>query len=150
MPKNTYAVTAPNGKVFKRKTDRTYTHAVICRTDWAWRRHSAANPHPQGVAVTISNYGFNVRELGPNPRWSHTPEQLERMREQIAGCSDANDYVEKLKRAEMASVEADYLAKGDDDWGVVGFCGRLDLAQKLASKGLYHCKDLTVVEAVKL
>jgi len=80
MTKTTYVATAPDGTELTRKTDRTYTHAVLCegkegwgavgfcgRLDLAQKKQSE---YPGSIVV-------EVQVLGAVPADTHEPEATE-------------------------------------------------------------------------
>jgi hypothetical protein len=66
-PKNAYKVEGPDGSIFTRKTDRTYTHIVIGRG-----LPKNANPDRQGWEVVgwCGRYDLAVKKQGSREgRW---------------------------------------------------------------------------------
>lgn len=135
-----------NGQIFTRKSQRTYTHTVVarrnmdaaikCESDKAWNK------------VAFSNHAFFSQEANPATRkHSVTPEQEARY--QAIAAMTKEQYAESLMRERLARIEKNRLAGDYDRMVNLGWCGRPDLAQKLAAKerasGWYL--DVTILEA---
>ena len=67
MTKTTYVVTAPDGSQHTRKTDRTYTHAVLLEGKEGWGiagfcgrldlAHKKQTEHPDSIVVEVQVFG---------------------------------------------------------------------------------------------
>lgn len=162
MAKKTYIVTDPNGVQHTRKTDRTYTHAVLARDNCEGQLRSESSiwdidrvnfDYYAKIVATGGEYGAS--KVYPN----YSPEQVANT--EIANAkrlADAQALVETHKHrdgyatarrdARVAAIAEKKAAGGYEKFGVVGFNGRLDLAQKAASaaQGTIYT-DIRIVEA---
>jgi hypothetical protein len=123
MAKPKLVVTTPVG-VFSRSTDRTYSHIVVARGGKpSWIRARLARElayyleQERDYAAVVA--GGPLRAIYEEQR-SLYPEYLARVRQEIA-CHE-----ERLAATLAASAASVH--------GCHGWCGRLDLARKLASK----------------
>ncbi|SCX31105.1 hypothetical protein DSM25558_5121 [Agrobacterium sp. DSM 25558] len=154
MAKTAYFAIDPNGKTHTRNTERSYSHTVVYRQDKAeklafamhkdWHKTDgrnydydalcAAGTHAHVTTVTPAS-GFHA---------SYTAEQIaarqEAQREENAdriakakasiGTMTRAEFIADQQARRVASAEkADYTTYFNAGW-----CGRLDLAQKLAAK----------------
>lgn len=165
MPKTSYLVTAPNGQTFSRTTaSRAYTHTVIAKLSHA---HALENAKSTGWARTDRsnfNYYQGIIKNGGQGFYRHsamTDEQYaarcvaEKAHAEEAtrglALGQADEFVAILREERIARV-AEHLAEGYYDiYHNLGWCGRLDLAQKLANKnssGYYH--EPVILEALEV
>lgn len=164
MAKTAYFATDANGKTHTRNSDRVYTHTVVYRNSkerflasanaemwadrdgWTYDYYAAcaAGTHPHVTKITPAG-GFHH---------SYTAEQIaerqEKQRQQNASeIADAKTKVNGVTReqwiaARLAERVAVVEATDFTVWHNAGWCGRLDLAQKLAAK--YN--DVAILPAV--
>ena len=134
MAQFTYTATASDGSVFTWKSDRTYTHAVVCTESYQVAQHNAMN---SGWRRTdISNFKFYQElvakwDAGEEPRsW----DKSERTREIVAAHGTAEQYAETRRNERIALVEKRKAEGKYEEFFLVGFCGRRDLAMKSAAK----------------
>jgi hypothetical protein len=174
MSKTNYIATDAAGGIHKRSTEsRAYTHTVVVKGGYEAALASAKSP---GWAKTdASNFDYYLRIAEgrsahyPSKRWCaaprHTPEQIAQEDADLA-VSDAakvavakletdgrtvDQYVAIQRDQRIKRVEARKAAGDFDTWKNAGWCGRLDLAQKLAAseaaKGDYAVDILAAKEA---
>ncbi|MBS1301696.1 hypothetical protein [Loktanella sp. SALINAS62] len=80
MTKTTYIVTAPDGTELTRKTDRTYSHAVLLEGEQGWEvsgfcgrldlAHKKQTEHPGSIVVEVQVLGATMAD-------THEPEATE-------------------------------------------------------------------------
>ncbi|MBB5278684.1 hypothetical protein HNR26_004786 [Rhizobium rosettiformans] len=139
MAKKTYIVTDPNGVQHTRKTDRVYTHAVAVRASYEFDLAQA----DCDWAIDGDNWKFAVKMArdgftGDAPKYSwETPEYLESEKARYVSSATPYSSVEEAiagRRARrVAGVEKQKAEGYYDKFGILGFNGRLDLAQKAAA-----------------
>ena len=138
----TFLATMPDGQVAKRTSrTRTYEYMVAIRLSYKEALMSAK----QLRDTDISNFQYCRRESDAatakyNPskaswRVGETDEEyFAKNATEIEDCKTGADYQRKLIKKRIAEVEKAKAAGYYDKWGSAGWCGRLDLAQKLAAK----------------
>lgn len=149
-----YIVKHQDIEVARRKSDRTYTHAVVVRSSYENHLATAQALHGTDAA----NYSYFVREASATVEQflSRTPWHSEAQaahaiadaQEQIKGITTLDEY-RAAKRAErIATVEAEKIAGRFDTFGVIGFCGRRELAESLAAqnRGKAWWAEVLIVE----
>lgn len=162
MP-NKHEAILPDGSVAKRKSqNRVYTHCVAVRGCYDYALKSARTPG----CSDADNFRFHKKIvdgtsdfLGPRD-WEKTPEQLarrerddaasiERSKVELNGCADAESYVAMKVAQRVAAVEKRKAEGGYEKWGVEGWNGRLELAQKLAAQmqGKAYIAEVQIIEA---
>jgi hypothetical protein len=132
-------VTAPDGTVLTRKTDRTYTHAILVRRSYENALARASKPS----AVDGENWQFHLEmgagthELAQKKSW----QTEERHAAELAGHkARADQYstreaaIEGERQARIAAIEALKKSGHFDRWGALTWCGRPDLAAKELAK----------------
>ena len=135
--KNTLTAIDPAGVKHKRTTERTYTHVVVARL---------CRKHAMDVAQTKwahfdSNFWHHQAFIDGTSKWlersswetdeSHArrvKSDVERAKEANRGCSTPDALWEIVKAEQVAAANAADYSK----WHVLGWCGRLDLAERLA------------------
>lgn len=160
MPKIKYFAIDPNGERHTRSSERVYSHAVVYKDDYA---KELANASDKGWTKTDrSNFDYNSRIAAGNDPYPHQHwdrvayafhektdewiaahdarmdrENAERLADAKAAIEghDAASYCEAKRLARVAKIEAKKAAGGYDVFRCAGWCGRLDLAHKLAAKG---------------
>jgi hypothetical protein len=141
MPKTKHTATF-NGQTFTRTSaTRVYTHMVVARSSYRYALEKA-----QVVPCAESNFNFYRRALdGSQP---HT--RPEYAAERLMGAETVEQFIELHRAAQVAKVEQQKAEGAFDRFGDCGWCGRLDLAQKLAaSKRAWPGYDeVHIVEAV--
>lgn len=147
MAKKTYIVTDPNGKQHTRKTDRIYTHAVVIKDSYEFDLAQASKIYD----VDRSNFDYYDKIVSTNGEYyahkvypTYTAEQVANVeRANAQRLIDAKVIVDthKNRDAYAAARRDDRIVKVEERkaagsyglYGVLGFNGRLDLAQKAAS-----------------
>lgn len=145
MPKTTFTVTDPNGKTHKRTSEnRTYTHAVIARPSYECAIKHLDNKRAE--QNTRSNFEYHLGFANGTSRWltkntweteqqhqERAAREIARSVEELNGSKTADEYVAMVRKQHLDRIE-EARAKGFyDTFTCVGWCGRLDLAHKLAS-----------------
>ena len=148
--KKTYKVVF-NEQVFKRTTERTYTHVVIARRNPEHVRKMACIPNNKN---NLKFYTERAQGTGTIYSWE-TPESIARDvakgNEILAMGIDA--YIDWEIAQSLAKID-ESIAKGNfDAYFEDGWCGRLDLAQKKAAslrntnyKGVAAYQDIEILE----
>lgn len=143
MPKKTkYFAIDATGQRHERTTARTYSHMVVVLHNLEKNRKNAASK--EAKASHGRNYDYHAREAGPNPQFSNTPSQLEEHR-RIADMG-RDHYIEICVLAEIERINKSGEGEYADQWRDFGWCGRLDLAKKLAAKWAHYGK-VDILEA---
>jgi hypothetical protein len=174
MSKINYTATDANGIVHKRSTKaRSYTHTVVVKRSYEADIAAACEKH--WTKSDISNFAY-YRAIAedrsphyPSTRWcakypdKWTPAEIAEEDARLT-LSDAvqkakaitateghsvDSYVAFQKAQRIARVDARKAAGYYDQWESVGWCGRLDLALKLAGsqKNVAATDVLVAVEA---
>lgn len=133
----------PCGAVETRTTARTYTHVVIVRRDLRAIREDAAKLRSVDVS-NFEHYQLQIAQgVGAPTRLADgsllngypvTQAAYDRAVAEIEGCDSAQQYAEKCIAARLAKHDAEHGTRAVGDWYIAGWCGRADLAEKLASK----------------
>lgn len=157
----TFLAIDPAGATHKRTSqNRTYAATVVVRKgveqaqrDFdhgeTWRRkHDAENYVYAAAHDTVEK--AHARLAAKFPALAADPEYVARDAAKnaafIAGCPTAADYVAKQAAARLAKFEAAKAAGEFERWLNAGWCGRPDLALKLAAqqKGYAEVRILNV------
>lgn len=172
MTSTKYIAIDPAGVAHKRSTEsRTYTHTVVVSGGYQAALNSAKS---RGWEKTErSNFDYYTRiaegrsEFYPSKRWCalspdrYTPEQIaeEDARLTVSDAAKvadakarieghtADSYIEALRAARIARVEERKAAGDFDAWKNAGWCGRRDLAEKLAAKHRTDDYVVAILEA---
>lgn len=149
---NKYFVIDANGKKYTRNSKRTYTHVVL------YRESKDASLRLAGRRDTFldDNYWYHHAFIDGSSQWlerkpwetednykARVEYVVERSRKALRGAKTPEEWHEAIKEERIARIEA----KDFSQWYVEGWCGRHDLAVKLAHKTA--CREL-VVEAIIL
>lgn len=140
MAKTNYIAIDPAGQLHTRKTERVYTHTVLFKYSYEDQMREANRDQ----SVDGDNWEFSCRMVewggvyrGKREKW-HSDEEIARnLATNEALKAKANNRAEAIAngRAErVAHIEARKAAGFYEKWVNAGWCGRLDLAQKLAAK----------------
>jgi uncharacterized protein (DUF427 family) len=151
-----------NGKKHTRTSQgRVYSHCVIVRDVYELAL-ARAQIGTRLNANYISNFNYYVSlAAGTNEHskpwsWEKPEDAAERIAKQrakaekeIAGIATPAQYLEKLIAEDIAAVEKQKAEGKYDEFGVYGWCGRRDLAKKLAAKcrALGHFDIVEIAEA---
>lgn len=149
--------TAPDGTLVTRTTARTYTHVVLFTysaakreafdTSKNWVKTEARN-HAYEAKIALHGDGTGTAYgLPVEGEYDYKPaaraKSIERAKAFIAKYPTAADYSAKCL-ADRRAYSARQIADG---WCLAGWCGRLDLARKLAAKD-HFCADKVVIVPV--
>jgi len=110
-----------SGQFFKRRTDRTYTHAVVFKLDYDVELSQSLSY----VGLDIKrNWTFYAEKAASgDPHYASYAERIAMGKEK---------YAEQQKALARAKVEARRQEGAFEKFYLWGFCGRLDLAEKAA------------------
>lgn len=144
-----YFVIDPTGTRHTRTTkNRTYTHAVLALPSYELTLAAVKDrSHPETIRTDKSNYQYHRALLDGSspylvkPDWdkdeagfnARRAKDIEKAKERVGDCPTFEDYRAKLLREAIASVEQAKANGYYDRWQDKGWCGRLDLAVKLAA-----------------
>lgn len=143
----TFYVRDPQGRKHTRTSlNRTYTHTVLVRDSYENAIQRCSETGWTRLDTLNFNY-YTALVNGTHPSlkswYDHETEETFKARcaEYVAkavkaldGCTDLATYLAREHARRIASVEEGKLQGKYDDWGPAGWCGRFDLAQKLAQK----------------
>jgi hypothetical protein len=166
MTKNVHTFTDPNGTVHIRKSvNREYTHAVIARKskacavafimadDWAAREAHNFGYYTAMVAGTHKNAKYTLAFEKPEEREARRSQEVEFHKTILADAVDAEAFVAMIRKRALATIEASDKKGVYTDYTVIGWNGRVDLAQKLASSNAtreyIHVQIVEVTHVVK-
>jgi hypothetical protein len=140
--------TLPNGEVITRTTARTYTHVVVYTISEAKAMAAAWNPEIEAqerknfAYYTACAAGEHEHTKAPEgaPQWQINNAATYRTQAQyiLNGFPTAEAYV----AGRRARSEGDARKQIDAGWHIAGWCGRGDLAVKLAHSRVHSCEDL--------
>jgi hypothetical protein len=146
--------TAPDGSLFTRTTARTYTHVVAYTYDAAKRE--AFDTLKDWVINEAKNWAYDAKiaQHGDGTGSAYgAPVEGEaewRAKDRAAVVARSVAFIAKHPTVEayhaacLASRRAYSARMVADGWCLAGWCGRLDLAQKLAAKD-HFCADKVVI-----
>jgi len=129
MPKIKYSATDANGLVHTRTSARVYTHMVVARPSYANAVARASRVH---MPTQKSNfeYHMNIAEGVITSQYT----SRDHAADDLGGATTLEQYVAlNIKRA-LAAVEKSKAEGRFDRFFDKGWCGRRDLADKLAAK----------------
>lgn len=140
MAKTSYFVVDPNGATHTRNSARVYTHAVVYQRskanaiDWAMSSQQRAQDMKNAqYYLDCIAVGYHENLMGFDHYRNDKKRQAQDVAEaveKLAGAKSAGQYADALRADALARIEAtDYSL-----WFVAGWCGRFDLAQRLASQ----------------
>lgn len=152
-------IATADGQTFTRTSkSRVYTHVVLAKASLDHQLAMVASKFT--IDLHRSNHAFHVGNLNPDcklrPTWqseaslaAEGQRYAQRAAEELEGTSTVEEYVAKKQAQSFARIEEDRLDGQYERWGVVGWCGRRDLADKLAATtlGRGYYGDVVVVEA---
>lgn len=139
MTKQTLKHRLPCGAIATRKTARNYSHVVICREDLTARRAALAI-----VRSEESNFNFyrKIAETGVGNCYRHgnglmsspiTQADHDKYSALIATHKTAQAFAEHCAAERVAQHDAKHGDAAVGPWYIAGWCGRADLAEKLAA-----------------
>lgn len=142
---NYFYVVDPQGKVHTRSSmGRTYTHTVVVRPGRAKvdRYFAKVEPTAQAAGESYDRTVDESKGIFPNREQWRGPKALQGWQDfaikylaEDAVYSRGRDAVIEKARAHALKIAQDYEASGSwDRYANAGWCGRPDLAQKLAAQ----------------
>ena len=142
MAKAKLTVTAPDGRVYTRRSDNLYTHAVVSRGTPLSQRLALRNRNVAYCQKQIVEYTETIRKQG-HAGWAFNG---------VVRPEDANKYNVWIEQyhASIAKYEAqdhaaEYAADVVGEWEVT-YHRRIDLAQKEALKRGQRQEQVHIVE----
>lgn len=149
-----FRATDAAGRIHTRTTKRTYTHTVVFLPCYAADLAKASQPRQ----VDGDNWEF----AGQMVAWGgvfngvrkpyHTDEQVSKElasnQERVAQFPDRAAAIEGNRLRRIEDVEARKAAGYYETWQNAGWCGRLDLAQKLAAQTAGARVEILIAEAL--
>lgn len=154
---NKHTAIDPNGKVHTRNSKgRTYSHCVVARIDPIADTHRTLWSAEHNGETNYAYYcGQGRHSINPYTNYRGEPcttfvagkdyNSPEEFQADFPTRQDYIDYLVNEAKAKLAARPAGYY----DDYGSLGWCGRLDLATKLAAKEAGHkiYRGITILEA---
>jgi hypothetical protein len=152
--KHTYRVALPDGTEITRTTHRIYTHVVVYTESLEKRLAHARSPDWRRTETRNHAYYAKIVQHGDGTGTAYgLPEVGEydyKPGARAKSIEEAKAFIAKYPTVEgylaetLAEREAYARRAADGSWCLAGWCGRLDLAQKLAAKD-HFCHDKVVV-----
>jgi hypothetical protein len=143
MAKTAYIATDAAGIKHTRNSDRVYTHTVVIKggyerdlraaNDMAYAAKEANDLWAQ-VGKGLEGYVANGLRKHAILGRDYFVKRFAEDSAIVAQFGTAAAYIDSKRAAHVARVEAEKAAGRFEKWGNIGWCGRLDLAQKLAAK----------------
>ena len=133
---------------FLRSSDtRAYSHMVVARPSFA----SAIASAKRGSGCEASNFDYYQRVIAGTSRYTHSEDEVARAHDEVAGCADAQAYVQKKIDQAVAAVEGREATGYFDRFQDAGWASRLDLAEKnRARHSDGYWEEARVLEAVEV
>lgn len=128
--KTKYYIVDSDGNKHTRTSARVYTHMVVFRANLDCQRERAASEVERKHHA--KNYAYHAREAGPGRKYEHSDTEMAQHKEIAVMTCD--EYVQQAVERCIARINEDGMGKHADKCIDVGWCGRLDLAEKLAQK----------------
>ncbi|WRQ11962.1 hypothetical protein vBSlqSZDD2_51 [Serratia phage vB_SlqS_ZDD2] len=141
--KTKYFAIDANGARHTRTTARTYTHMVVVLQNLETGREAIRSEHNRKVHA--KNHAFYCQEAATPPSPNHGEPVGRRDFYNRVAAMTCEQYVEERISEELAAIDA-RGGEFADHWADFGWCGRLDLAQKLAAKWAHYGK-VEILEA---
>jgi hypothetical protein len=142
-----YFAIDPRGTEHTRNSARTYTHCVVAQADYA-ADLDRANSSTWLEPTDRKNHRYYSRTVneGAFSQWTSEEQKAKMI---AAAAMTEDEYVAHLRAERIARIEANRVAGKYDEYGVLGWCGRPDLAEKLANKHFNdgHNVNVTVLPA---
>lgn len=145
----------PCGTIATRTTAREYSHVVILRTDLV-----AARAELDRISDNVlANFAYDQKIVGigaggqvraSNGRfYPVTQDNVDRALASMRGFTDAQAFAEARRQERLAEFDAEHGDATRGPWAIVGWCGREDLARKLANQQQgYACRTDVQVQAI--
>lgn len=150
MPKSTRYTAEHQGFTFTRNSPRTYTHAVLVQGSVAADRERCERDARHSWHLNLSYHLDRAacrNPLATKYPEQYTPERIEADRAESQEHLDEGEagfVARALKRFDSYAADRKTMDDGDTYFTCAGWCGRLDLAGKLAGKSV----GAVIVEAV--
>ena len=134
MPKNVHTVTLPDGQVATRKSqNRVYTHAVAFRRSYRYAAEQAQREFSY-MRSDFRHYSDLAHGRKSYPHIGDANANVNKGFEGLRGYIVEEDYVQNEIARAVEKVEKLRREGYYDKWAVEGWCGRADLAEKLAAQ----------------
>lgn len=131
MTKTTkYFAIDPRGNGFTRNSKRTYTHMVCARPSY----QHALSGAMRTWAVDRKDFDYYIQQIEMGPHGYATLERIEEFKKIVAAHADRNAYALEKAHARKERVEELEAEGYYREYQDMGWCGRPDLAEKLATK----------------
>ncbi len=167
MPKSIFTATATNGQTFKRTSEsRTYTHmvvwmpsfeaemvrAVATAADAKWLKQTAKDYayYAQTIAIGAGGTRHSTYANGAPCSWEVKQDDVDRAVAAIAGATSVDEYIAAQQARLIDTVRAHSRNGRYRSWTDMGWCGRPDLAQKLAGQVRRRPGQVRILEAVRV
>ena len=155
MPATKYLAIDSLGAEHTRSSQRVYTHTVVVMYDYDAAINNAKTYHASKAAIATATRNFDYEVSiatgnDPHPeydyvqvdgKWQRVYNDATAARQAIRAAKSSAEieggfeaYRARILAKELARVESRKENGAFTTWGSVGFCGRLDLAQKLAAQ----------------
>jgi len=151
--KTKLTATLPNGEVITRTTERTYTHVVVYTINEA--KMMAACWVPDKEKQERKNFKYYVECAAGEHEHARVHEGAPEWKASSAATCRKNGEdmmaefptVEAYLAGQKARSEAHARKQIDIGWHIAGWCGRPDLAQKLAAGGCHYAAgEIKIIE----
>jgi hypothetical protein len=139
MAKIKYFAVDANGVEHTRSSARTYTHMVVVRVNLAVKRAGAKSKAE--IDYHTKNYDYYCTQAAGKGRYPSSEKEMV-LNKEIAAMT-CEQYVQSEIEKRIAKINKDGLGEYSDNWFSAGWCGRLDLAQKLARE--FGCYGITAI-----
>ena len=153
-----------DGQTFTRNSkSRVYTHCVVAKPSIECALARAQSKAARGLhrsnyrwyqkAITSEGRLHEQYEYLTDEKYAEQCEyNLARAVEALAGAQSEDEYVSREVSKELERIAAQDAKGFYDTWDECGWCGRFDLAQKLAATKRNHeyYGDVVILEAVQL
>lgn len=155
---NKHTAVLPDGTVATRNSkNRVYPYCVAVREDYDYALMRAK----MLIESDRSNYAYYKAKLDGTSKWlaksqwetdevyaERIAKELAEAEAEVGDCETATNYQRKMLERRVARVEASRAKGNYDGWGVLGWCGRLDLAQASAAsaRAKPHFAEVAIIE----
>lgn len=147
---NKHFIIDPNGQKHTRNSEnRTYSHCVMVRDSYELALQRAARKSSEESDVRdYTYYAALVAGTHPHCKFDDAGRMITSAKAKLNGCTSVEEYVAQEREGRIRSVEGAKAIGKFDAYGVYGWCGRRDLAEKLAAKArsISHFDVVEVVE----
>lgn len=141
----TKTIRATHGNaVFTRRTNRTYTHVVIGKRNRHDRIYNIDYVQDRAEKNIVGYLNYWTDERLNNPRPWDDKEEIANVKRLKAMPID--EVIAESRQKEKQRIEKLFATEYFEEWIVIGWCGRPDLAEKVASRGTKIYIDVFMVE----